>query len=595
MPIFLPDTAALHKLGSKPLKVTLKMPSLANPRGSSAFELFPPEIFLGAEVERMKSARAEERGAIFTRREVVHFILDLSGYISERPLWQFRLLEPSFGSGDFLIPVIERLLVAADRDGKSTLDLLGAIQAIELHRETYQATCQEIVDLLMHSGFTPPDAAHLAETWLHNGDFLLEPILGNFDFVVGNPPYVRQEMIPAGLLAEYRRRYTTLYDRADLYIPFLERSLNLLAVDGHLGFICSDRWMKNRYGSPLRRMVADGYTLKYYVDMVGTPAFHSEVVAYPAITVIQRSPAGNLRIAHQPQISTESLSKLAHQLTGPSSNLNSTVIEMPCIADGEAPWLLEADAQPTLPLVRRLESEFPTLEDAGCAVGIGVATGADKVFIGKMDELDVEDSRKLPLAMTRDIIEGIVNWRGLGVVNPFEDDGTLADFSRYPRFAAFMETHVEKLKARHCAKRGNGSWYRTIDRITPSLALRPKLLIPDIKGTAHIVLEEGHLYPHHNLYHITSSDWPLAELRAVLMAGIAGLFVRAYSTKMHGGCLRFQAQYLRRIRLPIWHEVAEEIRHHLSAATAAADPTAIQQSVYQLYRLTPEEIQQLSA
>jgi len=154
---------------------------------------------------------------------------------------------------------------------------------------------------------------------------------------------------------------------------------------------------------------------------------------------------------------------------------------------------LEADAQPSLALVRRLESEFPTLEQAGCGVGIGVATGADQVFIGPMDELDVEDARKLPLVMTRDILDGSVNWRGLGVVNPFEEDGTLAEFSRYPRFAKFMESHGEKLKARHCAKRGNGSWYRTIDRITPSLARRPKLLIPDIKGTAHIVLEAGPL------------------------------------------------------------------------------------------------------
>ena len=542
----------------------------------------------------MKSAHAEQRGAIFTRREVVHFILDLAGYTPDKPLWQFRLLEPSFGSGDFLIPVIERLLNAAARDGKSTGDLLDSIRAIELHRATFHSTRSEILSLLVNAGFSLSDANLLADTWLCNGDFLLEAIPGTFDFVVGNPPYVRQEMIPAGLLAEYRRRYATLYDRADLYIPFLERSLKLLGVNGYLGFICSDRWMKNRYGSPLRRMIADGYSLKYYVDMVGTPAFHSEVVAYPAITVIQRAPAGNLRIAHRPDVSTESLARLYQQLIGPSENFSGPVTEMPCIADGESPWLLEADAQPSLSLVRRLESEFATLEGAGCSVGIGVATGADQVFIGPMDELDVEDSRKLPLVMTRDILDGTVNWRGLGVINPFEEDGTLADFSRYPRFAAFMESHAEKLKARHCAKRGNGNWYRTIDRITPSLARRPKLLIPDIKGEAHIVLEEGGLYPHHNLYHITSVEWPLAELRAVLMAGIARLFVRAYSTKMHGGCLRFQAQYIRRIRIPRWNEVPMKIRRQLSAAAASDDTAAVLKSVHQLYRLTPGEIQQLA-
>ena len=47
-----------------------------------------------------------------------------------------------------------------------------------------------------------------------------------------------QELIPAALIAEYRFRYTTIFDRADLYIPFIERSLNLLESGGTLGFIC---------------------------------------------------------------------------------------------------------------------------------------------------------------------------------------------------------------------------------------------------------------------------------------------------------------------------------------------------------------------
>lgn len=296
-------------------------------------------------------------------------------------------------------------------------------------------------------------------------------------------------------------------------------------------------------------------------------------------------------MAHRPGVSSESLKELHRQFVGPAADFDGSVTEMPCVADGGSPWLLEADAQPSLALVRRLEAEFSSLEEAGCSVGIGVATGADKVFIGPMQELDVEDSRKLPLVMTRDIMDGAVEWRGLGVVNPFEENGSLADFSSYPRFAAFMEKHSEKLKARHCAKRGNGTWYRTIDRITPSLAGRPKLLIPDIKGVAHIVHEQHGLYPHHNLYHITSSDWPLAELRAVLMAGIAELFVRAYSTKMHGGCLRFQAQYLRRIRLPIWNEIPAASRRKLSSAVSAEDREKTLELVSQIYRISPEEFE----
>ena len=59
---------------------------------------------------------ADERGAVYTRREVVDFILDLAGYTTDKPLFKFRLIEPSFGEGDFLLPIIERLLVAYSRE-----------------------------------------------------------------------------------------------------------------------------------------------------------------------------------------------------------------------------------------------------------------------------------------------------------------------------------------------------------------------------------------------------------------------------------------------------------------------------------------------
>ena len=546
-------------------------------------ELFAPEAFLGGEIERMKSSGSEERGAIYTRREVVDFMLTLSGYTEDRALWRLRMLEPSCGTGDFLLPAIGRLLVAAKRDGVRAAQLHDAITAVELHRDSFLSVRASVVRLLEEHGFSNGEAEALAEAWLINGDFLLQPLRPGFDLVAGNPPYVRQEMIPATLLAEYRRRFATLYDRADLYVPFMEQSLTLLSRGGMLTFICSNRWMKNKYGGPLRRMISRDFSLRYYIDMVGTPAFHSEVIAYPAITVIQRGPGCILRMAHRPEISAQSLTRLHRLLTGPASQFDNTVIEADPVARGPEPWLLEADTLPSLALVRRLESAFPTIEEAGCSIGIGVATGADRVFIGPMTELDVEDERKIPLAMTRDILDGTVQWRGLGVVNPFEEDGTLASFSRYPRFAAYLEKHAGALKSRHCARRAAGSWYRTIDRITPSLARTPKLLIPDIKGGAHVVLETGRLYPHHNLYYLTSREWPLAALQAVLMTGIAHLFVRAYSTKMHGDCLRFQAQYIRRIRLPHWREVPHADRIILAANLDAA---LVRDSVCRIYQLT---------
>ncbi len=533
----------------------------------------------------------EARGAIFTRSEVVDFILDLAGYTEDQPLHEKRLLEPSFGGGDFLLPIILRLLSAwrsARPNGTEVDDLGDAIRAVELHHDTFRSTYAAVVALLKREGLSANAATALADRWLLQGDFLLTPLEGQFDFVVGNPPYVRPELIPAPLLAEYRSRYQTMYDRADIYIPFIERSLTALSAGGNLGFICADRWMKNRYGGPLRSLVAERFHLKVYVDMVDTPAFHSDVIAYPAITIISREGGGATRIAHRPSIDRATLTTLAGLLSAPTLPKDAgPVRELARVTNGAEPWLLESSDH--MALIRRLEGAFPLLEEAGCKVGIGVATGADKAFIGDFESLDVEPDRKLPLVTTKDIMTGEVQWRGQGVINPFAESGGLVDLGEYPRLRRYLEARRDVIAGRHCAKKAPANWYRTIDRITPALAARPKLLIPDIKGESHIVFEGGELYPSHNLYYVTSDDWDLRALQAVLLSAVSRLFVATYSTKMRGGFLRFQAQYLRRIRIPRWADVPEPLRRELAEAAIKRDVQACNRAAFRLYGLSHEE------
>ena len=184
---------------------------------------------------------------------------------------------------------------------------------------------------------------------------------------------------------------------------------------------------------------------------------------------------------------------------------------------------------------------------------------------------------------------GEVQWCGQGVINPFAESGGLVDLAEYPRLRRYLEARRDVIARRHCAQKAPANWYRTIDRITPALAARPKLLIPDIKGEAHIVFEGGELYPHHNLYYVTSDDWDLRALQAVLLSAVTRLFVATYSTKMRGGFLRFQAQYLRRIRVPRWADVPESLRRELAASSIKRDVKACNRAVFKLYGLNHEE------
>lgn len=547
-------------------------------------------------VERLASESGiEERGAIYTKREVVDFILDLVGYTTDKPLANYRLLEPSFGDGDFIIPTLERLLASAskEKNGLSFERLENAIRGVELHRETFERNRMSMRSLMLEYRIKPSLADALLDQWLLQGDFLLCDFDLKFTHAVGNPPYLRQEAVPDVLINAYRERFTTIYDRADIYVPFIEHALGLLDLNGKLSFICADRWMKNRYGRKLRKLVSESYALTTYVDMVDTDAFHSDVSAYPAITVLERNADNSrsyaTRISARPCINKKALSQLAKTLVSqPLCKSQNKVVEASGIASGEQPWVLENfDA---LSLVRRLEANFPTLEEAGCKVGIGVATGADNAFIGEYEQIDVEADRKLPIIMTKDIAEGQINWRGKGVINPFSNEGKLVRLADYPRLKGYLEKRYEAIAGRHVARKSPHNWYRTIDRIYPELVKCPKLLIPDIKGDASIIYDDGQYYPHHNLYYVTSNEWNLQALQAILRSGIARLFVSLYSTKMRGGYLRFQAQYLRRICIPRWSSIDKSLKARLMRASTLDDANEINDIVADLYGLSIDEI-----
>jgi hypothetical protein len=91
---------------------------------------------VAVEVEKLATfGEIAELGAIYTRPEVAEFILDLVGYTTDAPLLTYRILEPSFGGGDFLQPIIKRLLTAARRepDGLTVERLAPALVAVERH------------------------------------------------------------------------------------------------------------------------------------------------------------------------------------------------------------------------------------------------------------------------------------------------------------------------------------------------------------------------------------------------------------------------------------------------------------------------------
>jgi hypothetical protein len=239
--------------------------------------------------------------------------------------------------------------------------------------------------------------------------------------------------------------------------------------------------------------------------------------------------------------------------------------------ESDEPWVLGTPKH--LLALRDLEERFSPLEDDGATrVGIGVATGADNVFILSSAKADqVEFDRLVPLVMRSDIQDGNIEWAGRFVINTFGHDGRAVELSSHPKLKAYLAGHEHTVRARHVSQRSSGFWFRTIDRVYPELVARPKLLIPDIAGSNEVAFDAGGYHPHHNLYFVTSDVWDLEVLGGLLSSKVALFFVWSYAVKMRGGYLRFQAQYLRRIRVPRPASLSPSLKRQIRRAFQSRD------------------------
>jgi adenine-specific DNA-methyltransferase len=545
----------------------------------SKMTLFPPLT---------KVPPVDKSGAVYTRRWTVELILDLAGYTADRDLVTSRALEPSCGEGSFLCAMAERLLASCRRQRRPVLDCARSIIAYELHAYSAEAARTAVADTLTAAGVSAHEAKTLALGWIKVGDYLANaPRLPAVDFVIGNPPYIRLEDMGDDVVQFYRDTYPTMRGRADIYVGFFEAALGQLRPNGVCVYICADRWMSNQYGAGLRKLVTEKYAVDLIVQMHEADPFESQVAAYPAVTVLRKTSQGAVTIAtmgaaaHEVQPAEVAERLLSAELPTTNSVEGLRAARVETWVRGTSPWPCTSPER--LALLQRLEAEFQPLEDeaTGTRVSIGVATGCDRVYVTK-DPTLVEESRLLRLAMVADTLAGETRWGGHFLVNPWTDEG-LVDLKEFPKLAKYFKENAEVLKARNVARRRPDTWFRTIDRVHTALTAQPKLYFPDMRDTIHPVLDEGTTYPHHNLYFLVSEQWDLDVLGGILMSEVGQFFVESYGVRMRGGWLRFQAQYLRRIRVPRRSEVTAKHAKMLRDAFRTRDVQKATKAACEIY------------
>ncbi len=352
---------------------------------------------------------------------------------------------------------------------------------------------------------------------------------GGFDLVVGNPPWVRGQSLPAAtrlaLASRFRwwrggtsGRWTQL---PDLSIAFLERAFDALAPDGTLALLVPAKVVTAGYAGAARGELAHHATLHRVADLCDDPRAEFDATTYPlAIVASRRLPSPEHRV------------QLDLMLQGPS---------VPQAAwCGSATWSTCSPALQTLH--RQLSVAHPPLE-ASHPVQLGVKTGLNEAFIDPPSHLDRwcidavrgAEVRAFSIRQTRRLL-----WPA---------DGRGQAWASLP---SPVREHLQPFETRLRARtdlRGERWWqlFRTLPATAPH-----RVCWSDLAQRLDAVpLERSGPVPLNSCYVVVATDPPTAgALAAWLNTTWMRALARVTAEPASGGYARFAARVVGALPLP---------------------------------------------
>lgn len=356
---------------------------------------------------------------------------------------------------------------------------------------------------------------------------------GGFDLIIGNPPWVRAEQVPAATRARLEQRYrwwrgsgSGYAHLPDLSVAFVERSFELLAPDGSLGLLLPAKIATAGYGQRLRAALAESHTVQVIADLRDDPAAVFEATTYPAALVAsRRAPARThaVRLTLEPG-DTERI---------PQARLL-----------GGKPWVLASPA--LLEAITALREAHPLVGERFTPQS-GVKTGANAVFLNPPET--IEPALIRPAIRGRDINPFSARTRARLL---FAHDSMGVVFPRLPPQAlAHIRAHEGVLRVRTDYSAGP-LW--SLFRVRPALAPH-RVVWPDIArrltATALTGAALHDIIPLNSCYLLAAPDARCAlALTAWFNSSWCRAIARATADPASSGFARFNASIVAALPLP---------------------------------------------
>ena len=276
--------------------------------------------------ERHRADPRKSAGIVYTPSELARFLAH-QAFEALGDVPSVRILDPACGDGALLLAAAE----AASSRG-IRIDTLTGYDTDDEAISVARCNLEGLEDVQLYGRDFLEESAKANSRILPLGEKPSDPL--EFDLVISNPPYVRTQMLGSSTAQVLGRRFG-LSGRIDLYQAFAVAMIEALRPFGAIGLLCSNKFLTNRAGQSMRRLLLQEVALTVLVDLGDTKLFSASVL--PVIisgrryqkegeqqvifrSVYEREPLPDIR----PRAVHSILDALSKQITGFITDNNRT-------------------------------------------------------------------------------------------------------------------------------------------------------------------------------------------------------------------------------------------------------------------------------
>ena len=464
-----------------------------------------------------------------------------------------------------------------------------------------------------------------------------KPIMdaGGFDAIVGNPPYVRIQILNEFKPSEvkyYGKKYLSASKgNYDVYVLFMERAIPLINRSGEIGYILPSKFTTSDYGQPLRTLLSRGSQVRKYVNFGHEQVFKG-ATTYTCLLFVNKDSHEKIEV-----VDVTNFAKFQNQENGLTSTLAG-------IRLNSTAWNFATGTKAAL--MDKLRDSHPSLGELA-EIFVGLQTSADDVYILDLIEdrpkemvlhskslgrqVTMEKALLHPLLSGKDIKRYSLLRNRQFILFPYaikDEKASLIPFTeiekKYPKTAEYIRINKAILAHRERGKFNDVAWYRFGRSQNLGIQERAKICVPRLVEHLGVIWDSTGEYFLDNvdvggvtLREEKSSVTP-KYLVAILNSRVMKWYFPKVSTPFRGGWYSANRQYLSplpirmldernqrdmtiRKQLELLVDQMLDTKKRLSTATNDTDHIQYQRKcdyldgeidrlVYELYGLTGEEI-----